>query len=171
LKFTTYERFKFLRGGKINSILDEIVLLGLLMMLNSVSVTVFLAKFIGFILPLCNRPKFKDKGNKIVVDTCVTTPKFKYVPPRRRQTSQKYVPTCHHYDKVSHIRPKRFLLKPSTVVVSPSPRKLDKGKRVLELVGPKIVGQAKKVWIPLKSKVEGVNPPRRQSSWRILFAL
>jgi hypothetical protein len=35
-------------GGGINSILDELALFGLLMMLNSVSVTTFLAKFIGF---------------------------------------------------------------------------------------------------------------------------
>jgi hypothetical protein len=48
LKFTTYECFKFLRGGKINSILDELALLGLLMMLNYVSVISFLAKFFSF---------------------------------------------------------------------------------------------------------------------------
>jgi hypothetical protein len=44
-----YERLKFLRGGGgINSIVDGLALLGLLMMLNFVYITAFLAKFIGF---------------------------------------------------------------------------------------------------------------------------
>jgi hypothetical protein len=57
-------------------------------------------------------PASSDNGKKICDDPCVTTPKSKYVPPFRRQASQKFVPTCHHCGKVGHIRPNCFKLKP-----------------------------------------------------------
>jgi len=32
--------------------------------------------------------------------------KTKYVPPHRRQPTQKFVPICHHYGLTGHIQPK-----------------------------------------------------------------
>jgi hypothetical protein len=109
-------------------------------------------------------PPVVNKGKRIGIDPCVTNSKSRYVPSYRRQVSQKFIPTCHHYSNAGYILPNCFLLRPPTVINGPSPcsRKLDKGRRVLESVGPKVVGQGKKVWIPLKSKVEGSDPPRRQ---------
>jgi hypothetical protein len=54
------------------------------------------------------------------------------------------------------------------VLIAPSPQKLDKGKRDLKSIIPKVVEQGKKVWVPLKSNIEGVNPSRKQHPLRIV---
>jgi hypothetical protein len=36
----------------------------------------------------------------------------KYVPPHRRQFSQRFVPTCHYCGKIGHIQSSCFKLKP-----------------------------------------------------------
>jgi hypothetical protein len=36
----------------------------------------------------------------------------KYVPPHRRQHSQRFVPTCHHCGRIGHTWPNCFELKP-----------------------------------------------------------
>ena len=57
----------------------------------------------------------------------------------------------------------KILFVPTIVVEDPSSRMLDKGGMVFySLKNLKSVGQGKRDRIPLKSKVEGVNPPRRQ---------
>jgi hypothetical protein len=62
---------------------------------------------VGHIRPNCyslksQRPwnkKDAPKKEKDVIESSVS----KYVSPHRRQHSQKFVPTCHHYGKISHI--------------------------------------------------------------------
>jgi hypothetical protein len=52
------------------------------------------------------------KGMKIHVESYVPCPKSRFVHPPRKQSSQRFVPTCHHCKKVGHIRPNCFKLKP-----------------------------------------------------------
>jgi hypothetical protein len=51
--------------------------------------------------------KDSPKKEKDVVESSIS----KYVPPRRRQPSQRFVSTCHHYGKISHIQSSCFKLK------------------------------------------------------------
>jgi hypothetical protein len=51
----------------------------------------------------------KEKG---VVESCVSRPKSRYVPPYKRQYFQRFVPSCHHCGKVGHTRPNYLKLKP-----------------------------------------------------------
>lgn len=51
---------------------------------------------------------YLDKGKHVLLDDCV---KPKYKASIRNQTSVKFVPICHHYGKIGHIRPNYFQLK------------------------------------------------------------
>lgn len=55
---------------------------------------------------------------------------------------------------------------PPVCLDNPSSRNEDKGKGILDFDRPKVVDKGKNVRVPLRSKVEGVNPPRRQPSVR-----
>jgi hypothetical protein len=53
-------------------------------------------------------PPVVNKGMRIGIDPCVTNSKSRYVPPHRRQVSQKFILTCHHYSKVGNLKPALF---------------------------------------------------------------
>jgi hypothetical protein len=57
-------------------------------------------------------PTSSDKGKKVMVDPYVSKPKSRIVHPPRKQHSQRFVTTCHHYGKVGHTRPNCFKVKP-----------------------------------------------------------
>jgi hypothetical protein len=75
-----------------------------------------------FVKPICkeeNLAKKKEmlppvskgeKGKGILTDSYVSrsTPRRAHMP--RNQLSQRFIPTCHHCDKIGHIRPKCFQL-------------------------------------------------------------
>jgi hypothetical protein len=52
--------------------------------------------------------KDAPKKEKDVVEYSIS----KYVPPYRRQPSQRFIPTCHHCGKIGHILSNCFNLKP-----------------------------------------------------------
>jgi hypothetical protein len=57
---------------------------------------------VGHIKPNCCQLEFQRPWNneKYVVEPSIS----KYVPPYRRQPSQRFVPTCHHCGVIGHIR-------------------------------------------------------------------
>jgi hypothetical protein len=52
------------------------------------------------------------KGEKINIEPHASYPKPRVMHPSRKLPSERFVPTCHHYGKVAHIRPNVFNLKP-----------------------------------------------------------
>jgi hypothetical protein len=77
---------------------------------------------LNFVKPMCkeeNLAKKKvlyplvsrgEKGKRILTDSYVSrsTPRRAHMP--RNQPSQRFIPTCHHYGKIGHIRPNCFQL-------------------------------------------------------------
>jgi hypothetical protein len=71
---------------------------------------------VGHIRPNCCHLKSQRAWNKKdalrkkkdVVESSMS----KYVPPHRRQPSQRFVPTCYHCGKIGHIQSSCFKLKP-----------------------------------------------------------
>jgi hypothetical protein len=65
---------------------------------------------VGHIRPNCGQLKFLrtwNKKNALKKEKDVEEhSKTKYVPPHRRQPTQKFVPICHHCGLIGHIRPK-----------------------------------------------------------------
>jgi hypothetical protein len=65
---------------------------------------------VGHIRPNCGQLKFLitwNKKNALKKEKDVEeNSKTKYVPPHRRQPTQKFVPICHHCGLIGHIRPK-----------------------------------------------------------------
>ena len=52
------------------------------------------------------------KGTKIHIEPCVFYPKNRVVHPPRNLSPQRFIPTCHYCNKIGHIRPNCFKLKP-----------------------------------------------------------
>lgn len=68
-------------------------------------------RIVGHIKPNCLELKSQRPWNKKdapkkengVVESCVSKPKSRFVPIPRKQSSQKFVLTCHHCGKVGYI--------------------------------------------------------------------
>jgi hypothetical protein len=52
------------------------------------------------------------KKEKCDIESCLPRSKSNYIPPHKRQHSQRFVPTYHHCGKVGHIQPNCFKLRP-----------------------------------------------------------
>ena len=52
------------------------------------------------------------KVKKIYIEPCVSYPKYRFVHPPRNLPPKRFIPTCHHCEKVGNIQPKGFKLNP-----------------------------------------------------------